>query len=44
MNDNPIYAYYQEIVDGTVVVGKWIRLLYEFIIKGLEEKLFFYNH
>ena len=44
MNDNNILAYYQRIVDGTEVVGKWTRRLYEYIIKGLEEGLFFYNH
>lgn len=44
MNDNPIYSYYQAITDGNVVVGKWIKLLYEFIIKGLEDKKFQYNH
>lgn len=42
--DNPIYTYYQQIQDGTVVVGKWTRLIYEYIIKGLEEKRFFYSH
>ena len=44
MNDNPIYAYYQQIQDGTVNVGKWIRLIYERIIQGLESGLYFYNH
>lgn len=44
MNDNNILAYYQRIMDGTEVVGKWTRRLYEYIIKGLEEGLFFYNH
>lgn len=42
--NNYIYEYYQQIVDGSAVVGKWIRLLYEMIIKGLENKSFFYNH
>ena len=32
------------MTDGTVIVGKWIRLLYEMIIKGLEKKSFFYSH
>lgn len=41
---NYILAYYQQIQDGTVTVGKWIRLAYEMIIKGLESKSFFYNH
>lgn len=44
MNDNPIYAYYQQIQDGRIIVGKWIRRVYEYIINGLEEKRFFYNH
>lgn len=42
--NNYIYEYYQQICDGSVVVGKWIKLLYEMIIKGLEKKSFFYNH
>lgn len=44
MNDNYILAYYQAIKDGSVNVGNWIRLLYEYIIKGLKDKLFFYDH
>lgn len=35
-----ISAYYQQIVDGSVTVGKWIRTLYEYIIHGMESKLF----
>lgn len=38
-----ILAYYQAIKDGTVVVGRWIRLWYEFIVNGLEEKRFFFD-
>jgi len=41
--DNYIYAYYQAIKDGTVATGKWVRLLYEQIVKGLEAGEFFYN-
>lgn len=41
--NNYIFEYYQAITDGTEVAGKWIRLWYEYIIKGLEEKAFFYN-
>ena len=40
---NYIYAYYQAIQNGEECVGRWIRLLYEIIIKGLETKLFFYS-
>lgn len=41
--NNWIYAYYQAIKDGTVLVGRWVRLVYELIIKGLEDGSFFYN-
>ena len=41
---NYILTYYQQIVDGTVCVGQWIRIVYEIIIKGLDNKSFFYNH
>ena len=37
---NYIRQYYQQIKDGSVTVGKWISLLYEYIIKGIEEKTF----
>ena len=41
--DNYIYAYYQGIKDGTFCVGQFIRLLYEYIIKGLQTKRFFFD-
>lgn len=41
--DNYIYAYYQQICDGTIIVGKWIRLVFEYIIKGLEDKAFLFD-
>lgn len=40
---NWIYAYYQRITDGSETVGRWVRLVYEYIIKGLEEKRFFFD-
>ena len=40
---NWIYTYFQGINDGTFLVGKWIRLLYEFLVQGLEEKRFFFD-
>jgi phage terminase large subunit-like protein len=40
---NHIYAYYQQIKNGSAGVGRWIRLIYEYLIAGLEEKKFFYN-
>ena len=41
--DNWIYAYYQGIKDGSVVVGRWIRLLYEQIIADLEAKVTYFD-
>lgn len=41
--DNYIYTYYQEIKSGKVAVGKWIVLIYEYIVHGLEEKRFFFD-
>lgn len=41
--DNSIYAYYQGIKNGKYTVGRWIELVYDYIINGLEEKLFFFD-
>ena len=41
--DNCIYAYYQGIKNGSITVGRWVRLLYEYLISGLEEKRFFFD-
>ena len=41
--DNWIYTYYQGIKDGSFVVGDWIRLLFEYIVRGIEDKAFFYD-
>ena len=41
--DNYIYAYYQQIQSGNVCVGRWIRAIYEHIVRGIEEKRFFYD-
>ena len=40
---NAITAYWEEIQTGGVVVGKWIRMLYEVIQQGLAEKRWFYD-
>ena len=40
---NWIYTYYQQIKDGSVTVGEWIRKLYELIVDGLEQKEFFFD-
>ena len=42
-SDNWVWTYYQGIKDGTYCVGRWIRLLYEYLVRGLEEKAFYYD-
>lgn len=39
---NYINKYYQAIRDGSITVGRWILLLYEYIVKGLEDKSFYF--
>lgn len=41
--NNYILEYYQKIKDGSVTVGRWIELVYEFLITGLQEKRFFFD-
>ena len=41
--DNFIYAYYQKINDGSIVVGKWVSLLYENIVNGIEDGSYIFN-
>ena len=35
-----ISAYYQRIKNGSVIVGRWVRLIYEYLVHGIEEKRF----
>lgn len=41
--DNWIYKYYQGIKDGTFCVGQYIHKLYEYLVKGLQDKEFFFD-
>lgn len=41
--DNYIFAYYQKIKDGSIVVGKWVTLLYEIIVSGIENGTYIFN-
>ena len=41
--DNYILAYYQKINDGSIIVGKWISLLYEKIVAGIEDGTYIFN-
>lgn len=40
---NYIFEYYQSMKDGRIVVGKWIELIYERIVHGIEDKTFLYD-
>lgn len=40
--NNAILEYYQKIKNGSEEAGEWIRLVYEYIVKGLESKSFFF--
>lgn len=40
---NPIYTYYQQIKDGTLNVGHWVKLWYEIIVDGIESKRWTYD-
>ena len=40
---NPIQEYYYRIQHGEIVAGEWIRLLYDKIVAGLRDGLFYYD-
>ena len=41
--NNFIFEYYQKIQDGSIIVGQWIKLWYEYIIQGLEKGSFYFD-
>jgi phage terminase large subunit-like protein len=40
---NPIQEYHCKIQSGKIVVGKWIKALYDKIVAGLRDGLFYYD-
>ena len=40
---NWILIYYQHIQDGTVTVGRWIKLAYKMLVEGLQAKSFYFD-
>lgn len=38
--DNYIYEYFQDIKNGTVTVGRWIELIYQYIVDGVDNGSF----
>ena len=43
MMDDYILQYHQRIQDGSIIVGKWIKLLYEKVIAGIESGVYIYD-
>lgn len=41
--DNYILAYYQKICDGSEIVGRWIRKLYEIIVQRIEDGTYIFD-
>lgn len=41
--ENWIYAYYQGINNGSLSVGRYIHDIYEYLVKGLQNKEFFFD-
>lgn len=41
--DSYIYEYFQDIQNGIVTVGRWIELIYQYIVDGLEQNRFFFD-
>ena len=41
--ENAITEYWNEIQTGGVVVGKWIRMLYDVLLQGISENRWFYD-
>lgn len=40
---NYIYEYYAKICSGEITVGKWIKTIYEIVVKALEAGDYFFN-
>lgn len=40
---NYILTYYQQIKDGRITVGKWVNLIYQRLVEGLESKEYSYD-
>ena len=41
--DNYIFAYYQGLKNGSVAAGRYVHLLYEYLVTGLQEKRFAFD-
>lgn len=41
--ENHIYEYYNRISSGSIVAGRWIKLVYEYLVRGIENGTFIYD-
>lgn len=41
--DNYIYKYHQQIKNGSVTVGQWVKLVMQYLVDGIEQKKFFFD-
>lgn len=41
--NNYILQYYEKMKDGTIVVGKWVRLFYDYVTKQIEQGIFTFD-
>ena len=41
--NNFIYTYYQQIKSGDICVGRWVLLIYEYLVNGIEAKHFTFD-
>lgn len=39
---NYILQYHEKIKDGSIIVGRWIELIFDYLVEGLETKQFFF--
>ena len=42
-SDNFILAYYQAIMDGSILVNEYIKQIYTYLVEGLEAKSFYFD-
>ena len=40
---NYITEYYKQINSGKIVAGKWVKLIYAYLVKGLQKRSFYYD-
>ena len=41
--DDYILRYHQQIQDGSIIAGKWIKILYQRIVDGIEDGTYVYD-